>query len=81
MATTKGKSTLLSSILQWNVSGLRTRLSDLKVPVSESYPDILALQENNSLPESVEFQNILNITARHLVQIDVQKRCFAYEEH
>lgn len=51
------RNSYLPSVLQWNVNGLRTRLPDLRVRVCESFPGVLALQENNSLPGECRISN------------------------
>lgn len=43
----RGRGPILPSILQWNVNGLRTRMSELRQFLSTKKVDILALQETN----------------------------------
>lgn len=51
------KNSYLPCILQWNVNGLRAHLPDLRIRVTNSSPDVIALQEDNSLPGECRISN------------------------
>lgn len=47
--TRRRNSAPLPYVLQWNDNGLRTRLLDIRLRVREYCPDVIALQETNTL--------------------------------
>lgn len=55
------------SILKWNTNGLRTRLPEHRREVSQTYLDVLALQETNVRHLYVDYQTMLPTTARRTI--------------